>query len=204
MSNWAKDISIDDDNIRARLICILKDLLPSATEFNFLTTAAGNAKQDVIVKTPQKDLRIEIKTRTATWPDVWIEYTQYKSETIEYKCLDKRVTDKMVWLKNNSTGWMWKTEADLIVYLTPDDVRVILWKKMKDWLINNFDSVESRETNERVFVKNGRRIEMLSRNKVVDKSHMYIKVKNNRRDLLDDYYKLYKKQNHYSGKEVLV
>lgn len=91
---------------------------------------SNNKQSDLVITKWQKDLKVEVKVRLKDYGDFLVEATQYESEFKHVSNLD--------WLIEKSTGWLFKTKADIILYITPEKVLIVFWKKTKVIILKNF------------------------------------------------------------------
>lgn len=109
------------------------------------TEGKKNIKYDMIVYNSKfGDVSVEVKTRKNYYNDIAVEATQYESESKRFKRIIRDLNaDELdeieAWelLRKNNTGWLWKSEAQLILYIKPNEVLLFSKKSLVDYIFNN-------------------------------------------------------------------
>lgn len=106
-----------------------------------------NIKYDFIIHNAfgKAAVKAELKTR---WPsktgrvydDLAVEITQYKRECDkldDYISMNLSGLEIFNRLESFSSGWFWKSKADIIIQITKNHIDVINKNKLRDWIYNN-------------------------------------------------------------------
>lgn len=110
------------------------------------TRGVENILYDMIVKNSKfgKDLTVEVKTRQKFYNDIAAEITQYESESKRFKRIIRKlntddIDEDTAWeeIKKNNTSWVFKSKADLILYIKPNEVLLFSKKSLIEYIYNN-------------------------------------------------------------------
>lgn len=110
-----------------------------------------NIKYDMIMDNCyQKGYSIpcELKTRWSNYKDIAVEITQYQNISDGYISRLHEGFKKEEILKylekSKGAGWLFHTKAKVILYITQDHIDVINFPMMKDYMYNNFNSLQDK------------------------------------------------------------
>lgn len=135
------------------------------------TRGEDNIRWDMVITGGKyKGLTLEVKTRAEEYDDFAIEFTQFgsgpggrkalkynpsahKDEGREYRRLlddyyeGDLTKEEMIDRLSRNSAWLWRSEAAFILYINPKKAYLINKKKLKEYVILNFLSLEDRFSN---------------------------------------------------------
>lgn len=191
--SWVYDRSTQNKKLNK----MIKVIITAAFDADFTTeeTGASNKKQDFLVWSgPGEPLKVELKVRREDYDDILVEVTQYKQETDELMKMrfgQKKMEEIFFWLEQNSTGWMWETQADYVIYLKPSGLYIIDWKEMKKYVKIKFNNLQEIVSNRSPDPR------CSSVNKILKGDFYFIKHDKRFNKILDIFYSEYLKTHSY-------